>query len=277
MGRQIIEGGCLKGTFVRAKSILVILPVLFFALAAVPNDLGAKNFKEHFEIGKDLFAKGDFEQAASEFQEAFRRKPNSVIAKSWLGLAYARWGNSLRKTGDTDRAIEIYKKAVDKLPDEPYWHAYLATALAKKGDRGAAAQEFGLAATLAPLDDGLMKEAQDPSGEWPDAKRISGVPGPAMENVGKAKHNLTGPIPTFKPEPKYSKRARDAQLQGTLVLGLVIDATGNVSGTKIVEPLGLGLVSEALKTVRTWKFKPAMKDGVAVPVKVAVEVAFKLF
>ncbi len=82
---------------------------------------------------------------------------------------------------------------------------------------------------------------------------------------------------SFKPEPKYSKRAREAQLQGTLVLWLVIDATGDVSGTKILEPLGLGLDSEALKTVRTWKFKPATKDGVAVPVKVAVEVAFKLF
>ncbi len=142
---------------------LPIVAGLCFVLIALSGNLQATNFKEHLEIGKDLFAKGDFDHAASEFQEAFRRKPNSAIAKSWLGLAYAHWGNSLGKTGETDRAIEIYKKAVDTLPDEPYWHAYLAAALEKKGDRDAATHEFRLAASLSPLDDGLKDKAADPA------------------------------------------------------------------------------------------------------------------
>ena len=32
-----------------------------------------------------------------------------------------------------------------------------------------------------------------------------------------------------------------------------------------------------MDTVKTWKFKPAMKDGKPVPCKVSVEVGFRLF
>jgi protein TonB len=38
-----------------------------------------------------------------------------------------------------------------------------------------------------------------------------------------------------------------------------------------------GLDENAIETLRTWKFKPAMKKGKPVPVKVVVEVSFRLF
>jgi TonB family protein len=38
-----------------------------------------------------------------------------------------------------------------------------------------------------------------------------------------------------------------------------------------------GLDESAMQTLRTWKFKPAMKKGKTVPVRVVVEVSFKLF
>jgi hypothetical protein len=41
--------------------------------------------------------------------------------------------------------------------------------------------------------------------------------------------------------------------------------------------LPLGLDEEAVKTVSTWRFKPAMRQGVSVPVRVQVEVSFRLF
>jgi TonB family protein len=39
----------------------------------------------------------------------------------------------------------------------------------------------------------------------------------------------------------------------------------------------MGLDENAVKTVKTWKFKAAQRNGAPVPVKVMVEVSFRLF
>lgn len=88
---------------------------------------------------------------------------------------------------------------------------------------------------------------------------------------------VTAPIPIFKPDPPYSEEARKAKYQGTVVLMIVVDAQGNVTDTRVAKPLGLGLDEKAVETVRTWKFKPGMRQGVPVPVRVMVEVSFRLF
>lgn len=89
--------------------------------------------------------------------------------------------------------------------------------------------------------------------------------------------NVTAPIPIYKPEPPYSEEARKAKYQGTVVLWIVVDTQGNVSDVRVVKPLGLGLDEKAVETVRTWKFKPAMRNSIPVNVRVMVEVSFRLF
>lgn len=89
--------------------------------------------------------------------------------------------------------------------------------------------------------------------------------------------NVSAPVPIYKPEPAYSEEARKAKYQGTVVLWIVVDAAGTVTDCKVVKPLGLGLDEKAEETVRTWKFKPALKNGTPVPVRVMVEVQFRLF
>jgi protein TonB len=88
---------------------------------------------------------------------------------------------------------------------------------------------------------------------------------------------VTAPIPIYKPEPPYSEEARKAKYQGTVVLLIVVDAQGSVSDARVVKPLGLGLDEKALETIHTWKFKPGMRNGIPVPVRVMVEVTFRLF
>src|SRR5438128_2705416 len=75
---------------------------------------------------------------------------------------------------------------------------------------------------------------------------------------------VSAPIAIYKPEPTYSKEARKAKLEGTVVLWIVVDSSGNVTDVRVVKPLGLGLDENAEEVVRTWKFKPAMRNGVAV-------------
>ncbi len=88
--------------------------------------------------------------------------------------------------------------------------------------------------------------------------------------------SITEPIPTYKPEPAYSEEARKAKYQGLVSLWIVVDAQGNVTNCRVVKPLGLGLDEKAEETVRTWKFKPAKQNGVPVPVRVVVNVLFRL-
>ena len=89
---------------------------------------------------------------------------------------------------------------------------------------------------------------------------------------------VSAPIPIYTPEPAYSEEARKAKYQGTVVLWIIVDAQGNVvPDVRVVKPLGLGLDEKAVEAVKTWKFKPATKNGTPVPVRVMVEVSFRLF
>ena len=58
---------------------------------------------------------------------------------------------------------------------------------------------------------------------------------------------------------------------------IVVDAQGIVRNVKVAKSLGMGLDEEAVKAGNTWKFKPGLRQGVPVPVRVQVEVSFRLF
>ncbi len=142
-----------------------------------------------------------------------------------------------------------------------------------------------------------------PTDEYVDTLRIAGANGAVLEAVRRAKRvipiraeasnlkppstqssggpysvggNVSAPIPIYKPEPPYSKEAREAKYQGTVVLWIVVDAQGNVTDVRVVKPLGLGLDEKAVEAVHTWKFKPAMRNSTPVPVRVTVEISFRL-
>lgn len=87
---------------------------------------------------------------------------------------------------------------------------------------------------------------------------------------------VSPPAVLFKVEPEYSEEARKAKFQGTVILSIVVDPSGQARDIKVVRPLGLGLDEKAIEAVRKWRFKPGLKDGAAVPVMATVEVNFRL-
>jgi len=89
--------------------------------------------------------------------------------------------------------------------------------------------------------------------------------------------DVKAPVPIYKPEAAYSSQARKDKVQGTVVTEVVVDASGNVADVKLVKSVGEGLDESATETIRTWKFEPATKNGKAVPVRVIVEVDFRIF
>jgi protein TonB len=87
---------------------------------------------------------------------------------------------------------------------------------------------------------------------------------------------VSPPQVVFHPEPEYSKEAREANYQGTCIIGLVVEADGSTSHVTLISGLGKGLDEKAVDTVKSWKFKPATKNGKPVATQIAVEVDFHL-
>jgi TonB family protein len=110
------------------------------------------------------------------------------------------------------------------------------------------------------------------------ATNANPAPTPRPEQVvDPNSKGVVKPLPIYKPDPPYTKEAKDAKVQGTVILKIVVDAQGNVSEAKVTKSLDKGLDESAVNTVKTWKFKPATKNGKLVTCKLLVEVSFRFF
>lgn len=74
----------------------------------------------------------------------------------------------------------------------------------------------------------------------------------------------------------YTEEARRTNLEGDVLLEIVVRSNGSVGDVKIVEGLGAGLDQRAVQAVRQWRFSPARRLGSPVDVIVEVSVEFKL-
>ncbi len=88
---------------------------------------------------------------------------------------------------------------------------------------------------------------------------------------------VSAPRLIYGPDPEFSEEARKAKYQGTVILWVIVGTDGRTHDIRIARPLGLGLDAKAVEAVRVWRFEPARKDGVPVPVQVSVEVNFRLY
>jgi TonB family protein len=77
-------------------------------------------------------------------------------------------------------------------------------------------------------------------------------------------------------EPQYTDVARQARLNGSVELTMVVDETGGPRDFRVTRSLGLGLDEEAIKAVRTWRFRPGTKAGQPVPVIATVQINFRI-
>jgi TonB family protein len=101
--------------------------------------------------------------------------------------------------------------------------------------------------------------------------------GAAARTLSKIGDGVTAAHVKYDPNPQYSGVGREAKYQGTSVLWLIVGEDGTPRDIRIAKPLGMGLDDEAVRAVATWKFDPAMKDGTPVPVRINVEVNFRLY
>jgi len=77
-------------------------------------------------------------------------------------------------------------------------------------------------------------------------------------------------------EAPYTESARAQGIEGSVVLMVLVRRDGSVGAASVSEGLEASLDQSALRTVKEWKFAPAMRNGKTVEVVLEVEVRFRL-
>jgi TonB family protein len=95
-------------------------------------------------------------------------------------------------------------------------------------------------------------------------------------DVYKIGDGVSAPRLIQKIEPEYTDEAREAKLQGSVVLAIEVGADGFVQEAQVERGLGLGLDENAVAAIRQWQFSPALKGGQPVAVAAKVEVNYRL-
>jgi TonB family protein len=86
------------------------------------------------------------------------------------------------------------------------------------------------------------------------------------------------PEPLSKVNPTYPSLAKQKKIEGTVFLSALISERGDVIDVKVIKPAGgnAGLNEAAVSAVQKWKFRPAVKEGKRVKVRLTIPVAFKI-
>lgn len=75
-------------------------------------------------------------------------------------------------------------------------------------------------------------------------------------------------------DPDYPPLARQAQIQGDVLIDAVIDTDGNVSEMRVISGHPV-LIKAALEAVATWKYEPTTLNGAPVAVQLVARVHFQ--
>ena len=81
---------------------------------------------------------------------------------------------------------------------------------------------------------------------------------------------------TSKPLPGYTREARQAGVQGVVVVKVLLRGEGKLDRVRVVRRLPYGLTENAIRAACEIKFKPAMKAGQPVAQWVSLQYAFRL-
>ena len=102
---------------------------------------------------------------------------------------------------------------------------------------------------------------------------ISGPSFPAIPNVVRAGGSIPLPVRTVNVEPVYPDAARQAGIDGVVILEALIGEDGKVMDARIMRSIP-ALDEAALAAVRQWAFTPTVVNGVPQKVVMSVTVSF---
>jgi TonB family protein len=80
----------------------------------------------------------------------------------------------------------------------------------------------------------------------------------------------------FKPRPDYTETARQARVEGEVLLRVMFSADGDIRVLDVVKGMPHGLNESALRAAEKIRFKPATKDGRPVDSVAVVHIIFQM-
>ena len=110
------------------------------------------------------------------------------------------------------------------------------------------------------------------------AAAVAAVSPARAQEVFNPGNGVTLPTVVREVRPDYTEAAKAEHLEGKVRLGVVVRADGTVGDVTVDESLDkvYGLDDQAVKAAEQWTFKPGTKDGMAVAVRVHIEMRFTL-
>jgi protein TonB len=99
-----------------------------------------------------------------------------------------------------------------------------------------------------------------------------------VAKVGAQQTATTMPVLVKDVKPQYTQEAREARIQGNVLLDAVVLKDGTVGEVTVTKSLDKehGLDDQAVKALKQWQFKPGTKDGKPADVRVSLEMSFTL-
>jgi TonB family protein len=96
--------------------------------------------------------------------------------------------------------------------------------------------------------------------------------------VYKPGDGVSLPQVTRQVKPDYTPEAMANRIEGNVVLEAVVLSDGKIGDVNVSESLDsvYGLDKNAVAAMKQWEFKPGVKDGKAVAVRVNVNMTFTL-
>src|SRR5882672_801823 len=240
------------------------------------NLQGAQRAQGHspaYEEGMEALSRGDYENAAEHFKQAAADKPKDMCAFYYFALC-------LLNLKRFDEAAKTYQQARSIKPKEAAVHYQLGKAYLEMGDQEAARNEHRL---LQTLDQELALYLSD---LFPQDKPASqntqetAIPPAKVQSADQSAMPMTGnqkPAILYREKAKYTEIARINRVQGTVILQVVFDVSGELHAIRVIRGLPDGLTHKATEAARKIRFNPAIKNGEPVSVRGSLEYSFNLY
>lgn len=106
--------------------------------------------------------------------------------------------------------------------------------------------------------------------------KIGGEVGGTGTEVLPFGEGMTRPEQTHGRAPQYTREAREARVEGLMLVKCVITVEGKLENCRIVKPLPF-MEQAVLDALKTWKFKPITFQGRPVNVDYVIPVRLKLY
>jgi TonB family protein len=101
-------------------------------------------------------------------------------------------------------------------------------------------------------------------------------PPPTSATIVSKIEQDTLPVILYEQKPRYTRSAKEAHIQGSVMLQVTFSAQRRIENVKVLRGLDPGLDREAVEAVKFFRFDPATRNGVPVDFTTYVHIDFSL-